>query len=203
MAENTATRGEGVVISLVPGESRAGLGARTDDELMLLAAGGSAEAFGVLIGRHESRLLTFCTRMVGDKDVGREVAQEILLELWRNADRYKPMGLFKAYLFTLAANRAKNAHRRRRPEPRSPDSVAAEAAVDPDQLTLLLQQERQRRLNEAISHLPERQRAAVLLRLQEGLPYEAIGEATGAPVRTVRSWIFHAIRRLRIELEGL
>ena len=203
MAESTPTRGGAVVLSLVPDESRSALVVRTDDELMLLAAAGAAEAFGVLIARHEGRLLAFCTRMVGDKDVGREVAQEILIELWRNAGRYRPMGQFKAYLFTLAANRAKNANRRRRPDPRSPEILDTEAANDPDQLSLLLRQERQRRLNEAIARMPDRQRAAMLLRLQEGMPYEAIAKVVAAPVQTIRSWVFHAIRRLRVELEGL
>src|SRR5215510_13065365 len=78
------------------------LGERDDDGLMLLASQGLADAFAVLIGRHQRALRSFCARTAGNTRAGDALAQEVFVTLWRRRNEYEPRGRFKAYLFTIA-----------------------------------------------------------------------------------------------------
>jgi hypothetical protein len=104
------------------------LGARSDDELMTLAAAGVLDAFSALVGRHEGALRRFCAKLLGAGDVGDDVAQEVFLEIWRTCGRYDGRGRFGAFLFTTARDRCLN-EIRARPVPPS-DNARPVALAD-------------------------------------------------------------------------
>src|SRR5262245_24053254 len=81
---------------------------RSDDERMLLAAGGSQAAYENLVRRHQRQVRAYCARWCGSAATGDDVAQECFVELWQRRRDYEPRGKFKAFLFRVASNRCKN-----------------------------------------------------------------------------------------------
>jgi len=123
------------ILPIAPKRAAAELRDRSDDELMRLAAGGCPEAFDVLTLRYAGTLRAFCARMLGGPGRGDDVAQEVLLEIWRARHRYEGQGRFKAFLFTAARNRCLRAIKSYQ-APR--EAVEEFAGVDVDQLDVVL-----------------------------------------------------------------
>lgn len=175
---------------------------RPDDDLMLLAAGGSTAAFETLVRRHAARVLAFTRRFVGDRHAGEELAQEIWISVWDHRDGYRPEGKFVVWLFTIARNRARNA---RRAMARRPADIEADEALgdpSPSELDRLVAKERRARVDRALQNIPEQSREAILLRFGQELPYDALARALDTNESTARSRVFHGLRELRRRLKG-
>lgn len=173
---------------------------RPDDDLMLLTASGSTAAFETLVRRHAGRVLAFTRRFVGDPHVGEELAQEIWIAVWDHRDGYRPEGKFVVWLFTIARNRARNAHRARA---KSPPPVEIDDAIgdpSPSELDRLVAKERRVRVDRAMQNIPEQSREAILLRFGQELPYDALARALETNESTARSRVFHGLRELRRRL---
>ena len=89
------------------------LAERGDDELMRLAQAGLREAFAVLVERHAKRVVGLCSRFANDAQLGRELAQDTWVLVWRGRDKYRPEGSFASWLITIARNHCRNRARRR------------------------------------------------------------------------------------------
>jgi RNA polymerase sigma-70 factor (ECF subfamily) len=189
-----------VTLTLLRGQG-APLEERDDDALMQLSRAGVIRAWEVLVRRHHLPVRQYCARFCGSA-LGDEVAQEVFLAVWAELERYEPKGHFRAYLFTLAARRARNALRS---HARAVHRGHAAADLDPqdeNQLDALLAQERERQLFELLEKLPEEQRDSLLLRYAAGLEYEEIARMVERPAATVRSRVFLGLKRLRALLHG-
>ena len=179
------------------------LEAREDDALMALAAADHRRAFEVLAARHLGLLSGYCAKFLGSRSAGEEVAQDVLVEAWTGRRRYRPQGRLRVLLLTMARTRCLNRLRDdRRREARGPSLVEAPgdgpaAAAGVGQLDDLLAQERGRQVRAALLTLPTQLREAVLLRFDRALDYAEIARVVGRPEATIRSRVFHALKRLR------
>jgi len=181
--------------------------ARSDDELMALAAAGSRESFAVLVRRHFIRVRGLCIKLVGEVVAGEELAQEVWLDIWEARTEYREEGRFIAFSITLSRNRCNNwlragqrQRRRHLDAQRASLEVAAtveDAARTPDAAEVLLKKERERRMLSALARLEPAQREALVLRFHEDLDYEQIAELLGARPSTIRSRVFYGIKALR------
>lgn len=181
------------------------LPSRSDDELMLLASGGSREAFETLVRRHARAVLGFCARSVGEPARGEEIAQEIWLSVWDHRRDFRAEGRFVPWLFTLARNRVRNAHRdaaRRPVVPLDPEVVEARADRSPSELDRLIEVERRARVEQALVNVSPVLREALLLRFGQDLPYTTVAEALDTSESTARSRVFHGLKELRRVLRG-
>ncbi len=79
----------------------------SDELLMSQFAKGQAENLAVLLRRHATPLLTFITRMVGNRHRGEEVFQEVFVAVWRKRDSYSFPRPFKAWLYAIALNKSR------------------------------------------------------------------------------------------------
>lgn len=177
-----------------------------DAKLMLAFKDGDRGAFDALFERYTPRLLNFLTRMVRDRARAEELTQDVFIRVYNAAARYEPRARFSTWVFGIAHNLALNdldrAHRKReRPldlvrnaEPRDPEPHADER-VAAQQLALALES--------ALAKLPERQRSAILLRSEQGLGYQEIGEVLGASVSGVKSLLHRARENLMTELKEI
>jgi RNA polymerase sigma-70 factor (ECF subfamily) len=178
--------------------------ARDDDELMLAAAGGSRAAFAEVVRRHIAGLTSFCLKLTGDPESAQEVVQETLVQAWASSQSYVPQGKLRVFLLKVAHNRARN-HRRessrreRRHQASSPPTLVS--VDDHQQLEALLRRERQRRVRAALERLPRKMREALVLRFDQEMDYADIAAVLGRPEATVRTRVFHGLRRLRALLE--
>ncbi len=142
--------------------------------------------FQVLLDAHGEGIFRFLVATVGF-----EAAEDCWQETFLAALRAYP-GLERAdnltgWLFTIAHRKAIDHHRRRVPAPTEVEPVTEEPVVDPD-------------LWRAVAGLPEKQRASVVLRYLEDLPYRRIGEIVGCSEAAARQNVRAGLARLREEL---
>jgi RNA polymerase sigma-70 factor (ECF subfamily) len=177
-----------------------------DARLMLAFQNGDAGAFDELFARYTPRLLGFLLRMVRDRARAEELTQDVFIRLYNAADRYEARTRFSTYLFGIAHNLALNdlarAHRKRE-TPLAPEDRDRWVDPGPRADAQLEAARTQEALERAIGELPERQRAALLLRSQQGLGYEEIAEALGASVASVKSLLHRAREALTAKLGDL
>jgi RNA polymerase sigma-70 factor, ECF subfamily len=80
----------------------------TDEQLLVSYAGGDPSAFAVLISRYQQELFAFLARFVADAAAADDLFQETFIQVHRNAKNFDPQRKFRPWLFTIAANRARD-----------------------------------------------------------------------------------------------
>lgn len=188
------------------------LKALSDEEIMVRCATGSEEAFQILVSRYRPRIINLITRFVGDVDRAEDIAQEVFIRVYRNRERYRKSGKFSTWIFTIAANLAKNEIRRKvrhrrvvsMDEEKEPGTSLASTLADrgPGPGQTLERKELENLILNAIEALPERYRLALVLRDLEGLAYEEVSRVLGIPGGTVRSRINRARLMVKDKLES-
>src|SRR5437764_14412284 len=88
-------------------------GVQRDEDLMAEVAGGQADLLEWLVRRHATGLLTFLTRMVGDRHRAEEHFQEVFLAVWLKRRQYQYPRPFRAWLYAIALNRCRAVFRLR------------------------------------------------------------------------------------------
>ena len=177
-----------------------------DAQLMLAFKAGDREAFEALFRRYTPRLMNFVARMVRDRARAEELVQDVFVKVYNAAPRYEPRARFSTWIFGIAHNAALNdlarAHRQRE---RSAEENAYPEPVDPTPHADLQVEARHTadRIERALERLPERQRAALLLRSEQGLDYRDIAETLDASVASVKSLLHRAREALLAELKGV
>jgi RNA polymerase sigma-70 factor (ECF subfamily) len=178
----------------------------TDGALLLAARRGDAGAMDALVLRHADRLYAFCHRNLGILGVPAAEVDDVFQETWlrvlRAADRYDPARSFPTWLFSIAVNLCRDARRRRRIEVgESADAAETERPAEtrdvPIALARLADAERRAAVERVLAKLPDAMRETITLRFYADMDLAAIAAATGVPVGTVKSRLFHAIRRIR------
>ena len=166
-----------------------------DAQLMLAFQRGDRRAFDALFARYTPRVLTFLTRMVRDRGRAEELTQDVFVRIYNAAARYEPRARFSTYVFGIAHNLALNelarAHRKYE---QSKSELEELAGADPRaNAEEQLDGERMRgRLQRALATLPERQRAALVLRSEQDLDYDEIAETLETTVSSVKSLLHRA-----------
>ena len=180
----------------------------TDEELITQCARGDRGAMDVLVGRYHAKLLDFAVRHVHNREAAADVAQATLVRIYERAGSFQAIASFRAWMYAVALNCVRDAYRKRRAKRESLSSEIedssdwTEPASEESPEDLAVEAADSAGLWDAVDELPERQRTAVLLRFRQQLSYDEIAAVTGAPVGTTRSWIHHALKRLRKSLEN-
>jgi RNA polymerase sigma-70 factor (ECF subfamily) len=174
-----------------------------DARLMLAFQDGDRRAFETLFARYTPRVLTFLTRLVRDRARAEELTQDVFVRIYNAADRYEPKARFSTWIFGIAHNLGLNelarAHRRyERSETPLEDLAHADPAAGADEKVEV--EQTRVRLERALAKLPDRQRAALLLRSEQGLGYDEIAQALETSVSSVKSLIHRAREALLAEI---
>ncbi|WP_417597514.1 RNA polymerase sigma factor [Pararhodobacter oceanensis] len=175
--------------------------APSDDALLCAYAAGDTAAARELMERLAPRVLRLAQRLLQDRAEAEDVTQEAMLRLWQIAPKWVPGGAQPStWLHRVAVNLATDRLRRRR-------NVALDSIAEPDDpapavVEGMIEADRQRALDEALALLPDRQRAAVVLRHLEGLGNPDIAAAMGIGVEAVESLTARGKRRLTELLSG-
>ena len=175
----------------------------TDEELMLAYGAGDVSAFQTLYSRHRGPLFRHLGRQVRDTALAEELFQDVWQRVITARDRYRPDAKFGTWLYQIAHNRVTDHWRSKQHRPDAPADADEMAARVPDPDTperQLSAFEERRRLQLALEELPEDQREVVLLRLEQELSLEEIGEITGVGRETVKSRLRYAMDKLRARL---
>ena len=175
----------------------------SDETLMLAYAAGDAAAFEQLYARHRGKLYRYLQRQLRDNAVADELFQDVWQRVIASRSGWKPDAGFATWLYTIAHHRLGDHWRSLKHRPSAPADADERMArvADPDTPERVLSEfERRRQLQLALDGLPEEQREVLLLRLEQELTLEEIGDITGVGRETVKSRLRYAMDKLRARL---
>lgn len=149
------------------------------------------------LSRYEAALLRFAATLV-DRAQAADVVQETFLELCK-ADRKAVEGHLAAWLFTVCRHRALDLGKKTR-RLRSLEDADVNEVPDSGPVKKLERREALSRVGVALEGLPERERQALLLKLEAGLSYKEIAEVMGLTIGNVGFILHTAIKRIQREV---
>jgi RNA polymerase sigma-70 factor (ECF subfamily) len=186
----------------------------TDHALLEGTLAGDEDAFAELVSRYRNQITSYIYRMIGDYDGAVDLAQETFLRVYRAAGRYQTTHAFSTYIYRIATNLAISELRKRKRRRLVSltglvTSSDGEEVIDfnpPDEQPLqdvvLVDAERRAVVKRAISTLPERYRAPLVLRDVEGKSYDEIALILSTSEGTVKSRINRARNFLRDKMRN-
>jgi RNA polymerase sigma-70 factor (ECF subfamily) len=187
-----------------------------DADVVALAQQGRDSAFRELIRRYERPVFSLIYRMVRDRELAEDLAQDTFIKVLNHIDRYRPEFKLSSWLFKIANNVAIDHLRRRQldtvsidgsPHAMTADAVEATRFDVADQQESALDEMEARELGTAIERaiagLRPEYRSCIMLRHVEGRSYEEIAATLDLPLGTVKTYIHRARHELREALEGL
>jgi RNA polymerase sigma-70 factor (ECF subfamily) len=187
-----------------------------DHELVALARTGSEKAYRELLDRYQRPVFSLVYRMVRDRELAEDLAQETFIKVFNHLDKYNPAYKFSSWIFKIASNLAIDTLRRKQPATVSIDGsrhAGTAAEIEATRITVeshdenpeeaLESKQLGQEIEAAISLLRPEYRTAILLRHVEGRPYEEIAEIMGIPLGTVKTYIHRARGELRETLSHL
>jgi len=186
----------------------------TDHALLEGTLAGDEDAFAELVSRYRNQITSYIYRMTNDYDGAVDLAQETFLRVYRAAGRYQTTHAFSTYIYRIATNLAISELRKRKrrrlvsltgllapgdgQEPRDFDAPDERPLQD----VSLVEAERRRVVKRAISTLPDRYRAPLVLRDVEGKSYDEIAAILRTSQGTVKSRINRARNFLRDKMRS-
>jgi RNA polymerase sigma-70 factor (ECF subfamily) len=187
-----------------------------DADVVALAQQGRDSAFRELIRRYERPVFSLIYRMVRDRELAEDLAQDTFIKVLNHIDRYRPEFKLSSWLFKIANNVAIDHLRRRQldtvsidgsPHAQTQDAIEATSFDVVGQQESALDEMEARELGgaieKAIATLRPEYRSCIMLRHVEGRSYEEIAATLDLPLGTVKTYIHRARHELRKELEHL
>jgi RNA polymerase sigma-70 factor (ECF subfamily) len=175
-----------------------GPAAASDAELIGRVARQDRAAFAELYGRYAGRVRAFVLRAGAPAPDADEIAQDVMVAVWRHAESYDPKRAGAAtWIYAIARNRRIDFLRRaRRPEP-DPTDPLFQPDPEPDGLALVSAVEREAQLRAGLAVLASEQRLVLAAAFFDGLSQSEIAAREGLPLGTVKSRMRLAFRHLR------
>jgi RNA polymerase sigma-70 factor (ECF subfamily) len=174
-----------------------GCAAKDDAELVGLCQAGEAGAFDVLVERHRRQVYQLCYRFAGNHEDASDLAQDTFLRAYRALGTFKGHSAFSTWLHRVAVNVCLNrkAAKRLTTEPIDEREFTDRSADGADRQ--VIRKETAAAVRAAISQLPEKQRATLILRIYQELPHDEIASILGSSVGAAKANFFHALANLR------
>ena len=197
-------------------EPPADLRAATDQEVVAIARRRDEAACRELVRRYERPIFSLIYRMVRNRELAEDLAQETFIKALNALESYRPEYKFSSWLFKIANNAAIDHLRKREldtlslegsPHADTPQLVEATALQIGEKAETALEAVEHKELGgeieRAIARLRPEYRTCILLRHVEGRAYEEIAEILNLPLGTVKTYIHRARNELRIALAHL
>ena len=184
----------------------------SSEDLMARIVKGDAEAFEILVNRHQTSVLNLIYRFIGDRTQAKDLSQEVFIRVWQAAKTYKPEAKFTTWIYRVSTNvcfnELKSARRKKwfqflRLGDQHEESIE-DTFIDgsPSPEDLLLAKEQNRQISDALQSLPDNQRMALVLRRYDNLSYTEIAQIIGCSVSAVESLLVRAKRTLQKKLKN-
>ncbi len=170
-----------------------------DESLMRLIRSGSHQAFSILVRRHTDKFFGAAFRMTGSASEAEDLVQDAFLKIWQKPDIWKEDkgAKFTTWFYRILVNQ--NIDRLRKRQKMVSDNsmlpYVADSAAGPEMETAM--NEEQRRIENAMAVLPERQRTAITLCFYEGLSNAEAADTMGVKLKALESLLMRAKTGLR------
>lgn len=174
-----------------------------EDPLVRRFTAGDETAFNELFNAYKSRIFNYINKMTGDRHLAEELTQETFINVYMNINNYRPIGLFKAWIYTIASNLTRNELRRRARKKdvslNHPINDKAETTLE-DMLSseklspeyIAGNKELKQAIEKVLQSLPDIYREVIILCVIEEMTYEEAAKALGTNVKTVSSRLARA-----------
>jgi RNA polymerase sigma-70 factor (ECF subfamily) len=205
MAQETTTS-SGSATAGDTGAPRTAPNGRADEQLIADYRHGDTASFAELVSRYERELYHFLVRFLGDRAAAEDVFQETFLQVHQSAEQFDPQRRFRPWLFTIAANKARDLIRSQARRPTNPlqasinpgDDDSGEyidlmQSVDDLPETPLEQKELQELVQKTVMSMPDHLREILLLSYFHQFPYKQISDILDIPLGTVKSRLHAAV----------
>ncbi|HZZ41397.1 MAG TPA: sigma-70 family RNA polymerase sigma factor [Tepidisphaeraceae bacterium] len=179
---------------------------RTDEQLLAGYRTGDRASFAELVNRYQRELFHFLVRFLGDRAAAEDVFQETFLQVHQSADQFDPERRFRPWLFTIAANKARDLMRSQARRPTNPLQASISPGDDDSGQFIdlmesgqampnepLERQELQQQVHKAVMSMPEHLREILLLSYFHQFPYKQISDILQIPLGTVKSRLHAAV----------
>lgn len=161
---------------------------------------GDREAFDRLVERYQRDVYRLCYRYVNNHHDASDLAQEAFLKAFRAMGSFRGDSAFSTWLYRIAVNTCLNFRSARRlPSTELDDNIADRSRGVADRME---EDELSAKVRDAVSRLPEKQRATLILKVYQDLTHEEVARILGSSVGTVKANLFHALGNLRKALGG-
>jgi RNA polymerase sigma-70 factor, ECF subfamily len=163
-----------------------------ENELIARILGGDQEQYSLLVNRYKHLVYRHCFYIVRDEDIAEDMTQEAFIKAFLHLSRYDAAkASFKTWAFTIATRECLSYLRRNKPLQLEDDEDVVSTLAGTDQLA------KDREVYEAVLRLRPKYRTAISLYYWNRYSYEEIANAMGAPIGSVRGWIFRARKELK------
>ena len=168
------------------------------------------DAFEAYYKQIRPGLLRFVSSRVRDTHAARDVVQEVYTKAFKSLDRYDETRKFSTWVYAIARNACIDYLRRRVRDPLSAVAPNAPPELDsmpdhgsPDPSLVAEREDLLVIVRKELQQLPDHRRAAVEMKIMEGLTYREIADALGAPLGTVAFWVRESLERVAENLRHL
>jgi RNA polymerase sigma-70 factor (ECF subfamily) len=178
----------------------------TDAELLEQYKAGNELAFREIVERYKNPLYSFLRRFLNKQDLVEDVFQETFLQLYTSRDKFDSSRPLHPWLFTIAANKAKDALRKmQRTSAMSLGAIADSGGVSIDDVVNMLasytitpeteasKTETAENVRQIVANMPENLRAILILAYFEQFSYKQMAEILSIPIGTVKSRLHTAV----------
>ncbi len=176
----------------------------SDEALLAKFVAGDQEAFAQIVLRYERELYSFILRYVSDQTTAEDLFQETFVQLHRSAHTFDPDRRLRPWLFTIAANKARDylrASARRSMQPLDAQSNGEDSATfanllpgtGADAPTAAMLAEDAQRVRDVLSAMSPMQREVIILSFYQRLSYKEMAEILNVPLGTVKSRLHIAL----------
>lgn len=185
-----------------------------DDNLIASYLAGDVAAFDRLFERHKRGLFSYLYSMAGSREDAEDLFQETFLRAIAALPRYRARGKFRAWLYKIARNLARDRARGLtvkgapvRLGTMNSDGLESKPRLQdlpdgkPDPRDVAASREKRDWIERAVRALPTAQKEVFVLREYAGMPFKEIAQVQRSPIGTVLARMHYALAKLRAELQ--
>lgn len=169
-------------------------------ELTNSAKNGDERAFEELVREYQRKLYSFIYRLCENHDVAGEVTQKSFVKAYFSLESFRGEALFSTWLYKIALNTFRN-HVRDEGKRKHLSIDGFDPSDEEKILSIMIKSEEKALVAEAVKTLPDRQREALVLRINEGHPFSEVSRIMGCSLGAAKASYHQAVKKLKVYVE--
>ncbi len=181
----------------------------TDEQLLQEHRCGRSERFELLVRRYSEELFRFAYRLLGSPAAAEDIVQETFLQVHLSMERFDVSRRFRPWVFTIAANKARDYLRSQKRRPEVPLDAVADGSSDGGPsfreflsgrsvapAAALEREERSSRVRQLVEQLPLYLKEVLVLGYYHGFAYKEMANVLDVPIGTIKSRLHSAVAKM-------